>query len=145
MNRLGKLSNSRRFKVRRSEPGRGMGLFACTPIKKGELVIEYTGRMLPTKRADELGTKYLFEIDEDWTIDGSPRTNTARYINHSCRPNCEAYFQDGKILIFALRDIRVEEEFSMDYGDEYFDEFIKPVGCRCDACETRAQTTPMNV
>lgn len=122
-----------------------MGLFARVPIKKGGLVIEYTGKRLPTKLADELDTKYLFEIDEDWTIDGSPRTNTARYINHSCRPNCESDIRGGKILIFAVRDILEGEELSMDYGDEYFDEFIKPRGCRCDFCEVRTQTTPMNV
>lgn len=116
-----------------------MGLFACVPIQKGELVVEYTGKRIPTKIADELGTKYLFEIDEDWTIDGSPRTNTARYINHSCRPNCESDIRGGKILIFALRDIHVGEELSMDYGDEYFDEYIKPFGCRCDRCDVRRQ------
>ncbi len=143
MNRSGKLNNTR-FSIHRTI-GRGMGLFARVPFRKGELVVEYTGRKLPTKLADELDTKYLFEIDEDWTIDGSPRTNTARYINHSCRPNCESDIRDGKILIFALRNTSVGEELSMDYGDEYFDEFIKPVGCRCDFCGTRAQATPMNV
>lgn len=123
-----------RFAVLRSKPGRGMGLFALTSLKKGEFVIEYTGVKIPTSLADELSTKYLFELDDEWTIDGSSRLNTARYINHSCRPNCEADIRAGKILIFALRNVKEGEELSMDYGDEYFDEFIRPNGCRCDAC-----------
>ncbi len=122
-----------------------MGLFVRAPFRTGERVVEYTGKKIPTKVADELDTKYLFEIDEDWTIDGSPRTNTARYINHSCRPNCESDIRGGKIFIFALRNIREGEELTMDYGDEYFDEFIKPFGCRCDFCGIQAHTAPMNV
>ena len=138
-------TSSERFVVRRSGPGRGRGLFTRVPFRKGELVIEYTGNKIPTQLADELDTKYLFEIDEDWTIDGSPRTNTARYINHSCKPNCESDIRDGRILIFALRNIERGEELSMDYGDEYFDEFIKPVGCKCDSCGARRHTVPINV
>ncbi len=123
-----------RFAVRRSRPGRGFGLFAREAIARGEFLLEYTGRHLPTKEADELDTKYLFEIDKHWTIDGSPRSNTARYINHSCNPNCEADIRDGKILIFSTRPIAAGEELTMDYGEEYFDEFIKPSGCKCDSC-----------
>lgn len=128
------LPTTERFVVRRSKPGRGMGLFARTPIAEGDFILEYTGRHIPSKEADELDTKYLFEIDSEWTIDGSPRSNTARYINHACSPNCEADIRDGKILIFAVRDIADGAELTIDYGDEYFDEFIKPFGCRCDAC-----------
>ena len=68
----------------------GDGLFATVPIKKGEFIMEYTGERLPTAIADERESRYLFEIDEDWTIDGSDKSNTARYINHSCDPNAEA-------------------------------------------------------
>jgi SET domain-containing protein len=123
-----------RFIVRRSKPGRGYGLFARAPMKRGDFILEYTGIRIPTKQADELKTKYLFEIDEHWTVDGSPRTNTARYINHSCKPNCEADVVDGKVVIHAARVIFPGEELTMDYGDEYFDEFIKPYGCQCDSC-----------
>lgn len=144
MNELGKLQNSARFAVRRSGPGRGLGLFARTRISEGDFVVGYTGKKIPTRIADELDTKYLFEIDEEWTIDGSPRSNIARYINHSCRPNCEADVQNGRILIFALRDIASGEELCTDYGEEYFDEFIRPVGCRCDTCIVR-HTTPIKV
>ena len=134
-------SHRTRFVVRRSSPGRGFGLFAREPMGHGEFLLEYTGRHVPTKDADELDTKYLFEIDTYWTVDGSSRSNTARYINHSCDPNCEADIRDGKILIFAMRAIAAGEELTIDYGDEYFDEFIKPYGCKCDVC-TRTLHVP---
>lgn len=120
--------------VRRSRPGLGRGLFTTVPITKGDFVIEYTGKKIPTAYADTLKTRYLFEIDSDWTIDGSSPENTARYINHSCRPNCESELRDGRILIYAVRNIQKGEELTMDYGDEYFDEFIRPHGCKCEKC-----------
>ena len=122
------------FKIGRT-PGVGFGLFARKSFKKGEFVAEYTGRKITAKEADELTTKYLFEIDEKWTIDGSPRTNIARYMNHSCKPNCETDVIDGKIIICAIRKIEIGEELTFDYGEEYFDEFIKPEGCRCNKCK----------
>lgn len=126
-----------RLAVRRSGPGRGMGLFARVPYMKGEEIIEYVGIKIPTSLADTLDTKYLFELDEAWTIDGSSRSNLARYINHACVPNCEADILGEKILIFATRAIAVGEELTIDYGEEYFDEFIRPYGCRCDGCLNR--------
>jgi SET domain-containing protein len=138
-------TQDKRVAVRRSKPGCGLGLFAVDPIQEGSFVLEYTGRHVPSKEADGMDTKYLFEIDNYWTIDGSARSNTARYINHACDPNCEADIRDGKILIFAERDIESGEELTMDYGEEYFDEFIRPGGCRCSSCSVRTQTTPMNV
>lgn len=130
--------NSERFRIARAKPGLGNGLFARTPITEGEFVLEYTGTRITTAVADALPTRYLFEIDENWTIDGSPRSNLARYINHSCAPNCEVQIEDEKILIFALRDIAIGEELTFDYGEEYFDEFIKPVGCRCAGCTNKS-------
>ena len=124
-------SNDDRFTVRRT-PGKGMGLYTNVPFKKGDFVIEYTGDKIPTKVADELTTRYLFEIDETWTIDGKERGNIARYINHSCDPNCESEISDDdRILINAIKSIKPGEELSYDYGEEYFKEFLKPEGCRC--------------
>lgn len=125
---------TKKFRIGRSGPGRGLGLYARRYFQNGEFVIEYTGRKISTKEADALSTRYLFEIDKRWTIDGSPRSNIARYINHSCEPNCEADIFDEKILISALRDIEQGEELTFDYGKEYFDEFIKPIGCKCQKC-----------
>lgn len=130
-----------RFAVRRSRPGLGHGLFATAPIAAGDFILEYTGTRIPTKVADTLPSRYLFEIDRDWTIDGSSRANIARYINHSCEPNCEADIHDGAILIHAVRDIAPGEEITINYGEEYFDEFIRPVGCKCNAC-TRSLFSP---
>jgi SET domain-containing protein len=120
-----------RFVVRATGIGKGKGLFATSKIKKGSFVIEYTGDKIPTKVADTLGTRYLFEIDSEWTIDGASRTNTARYINHSCDPNCEVEIEGDRLMIYAVRNIARGEELSFDYGEEYFDDFIRPSGCKC--------------
>ncbi len=124
----------KKFRIGRSGPGRGFGLFSRVSYKKGEFVVEYTGTKISSKIADDLTTRYLFEIDEQWTIDGSPRTNIARYINHSCEPNCEVEIEDGRIMLYAVRAISAGEELTFDYGEEYFDEFIKPIGCKCSKC-----------
>ncbi|MBI5456315.1 SET domain-containing protein [Candidatus Kaiserbacteria bacterium] len=123
-----------KFAIRRSKPGAGYGLFATAPVSAGDFVLEYKGRHIPSGAADSLKTRYLFEIDSLWTIDGSSQGNTARYINHSCAPNCEAEIRDGKVLIFAERDIEAGEELTIDYGEEYFKEFIEPKGCACVKC-----------
>ncbi len=123
-----------KFAVRKSRPGLGHGLFATSALHKGDFVLEYSGRRIPTSLADTLKSRYLFEIDRRWTIDGSTRANVARYINHSCEPNCEGDVHDGRVLIYTARDIRKGEELTIDYGKEYFDEFIRPAGCKCDAC-----------
>lgn len=127
-----------RFSVKRSAPGMGQGLFAHVDIKKGDFILEYTGTKMPTKDANELKSRYLFEINDEWTIEGSARSNTARYINHSCDPNVEAEIRDGHIMIDAVRAIKKGEELTIDYGGEYYDEFIAPKSCRCPAQTHRA-------
>jgi len=112
----------------------GLGLFARKPIKKGRYIARYSGRKIPTATADELNNKYMFELNSRWTIDGATRRNLARYINHSCRPNAEVYFVRHVIKIRALRNIKAEEEITYNYGRDYFDCFIKAVGCKCIAC-----------
>jgi SET domain-containing protein len=123
-----------RFVVRKSRPGLGHGLFATQWLRSGDFVLEYQGSRIPTPIADALPSRYLFAVDEQWTIDGSDRENVARYINHSCDANCECDLRDGRILIFAARDIEKGEEITIDYGPEYFEEFIKPRGCKCAQC-----------
>jgi hypothetical protein len=76
-------------------------------------------------------SRYLFEINSRWTLDGPPSINTAGYINHACTPNVEAEIDRGKVNIYAVRAIKKGEELTIDYGTEYYDEFIKPVGCKC--------------
>lgn len=121
-----------RFSVKRSFSG--LGLFANDSFKKGDFVIEYTGKKLTDEEADQKGGKYLFKVKKNLTIDGTERHNLARYLNHSCRPNCEALIDGNRIVIEAKKKISPGEELTYDYGKEYFDEFIKSHGCRCSAC-----------
>lgn len=115
----------------------GLGLFTDIPIKKGEFVIEYFGEMLTADQANEKGGKYLFEISNRRTIDGTTRNNTARYINHSCRPNCETDIKKGRVFVFARRGIKEGEELTYDYGKDYWNEYIKPKGCLCEKCSEK--------
>lgn len=117
------------LRVRRSAAG--LGLYTDHPIKKGAVVIEYVGRVVSERESETSRSKYLFEISKHKTIDGKPRWNKAGYINHSCRPNCEPEIRKGRVFIEAKRNIKEGEELSYDYGKEYFDEHIKPFGCRC--------------
>jgi uncharacterized protein len=112
----------------------GRGLFAQEPIPKGACVIEYVGRTL---RGDEEYTsrsRYLFEVTKKKTIDGWNKRNTARYINHSCKPNCEIEIRNKRVWVFAKRNIKPGEELGYDYGKSYFNSFLKPIGCRCLKC-----------
>jgi uncharacterized protein len=112
----------------------GRGLFAQEPIPKGACVIEYIGRPVTQKEQHENRGKYLFWTSKDSMIDGNIRTNTARYINHSCVPNCEIDIRKKRIYVFALRRIKPGEELAYDYDEEYFDAHIKPRGCLCKKC-----------
>jgi SET domain-containing protein len=117
--------------VRRSYAG--LGLFAEEEIPKGAVIIEYTGRTLKPGEEDKSRSKYLFEVGKTKTIDGQSRSNTARYINHSCRPNCEPSIARGRVFIKARRKIKVGEELHYDYGKDYFNQMLKGV-CRCPKC-----------
>jgi len=116
----------------------GLGLFTRQPLKKGELVIEYTGEKITEAEANRRGGKYLFELNDNWTIDGKGRENKARYLNHSCKPNCypELDENEERIFIYAKRKIEPGEELTYHYGKMYFNDLIGKNGCRCDNCET---------
>lgn len=119
-------------KVKRSSAG--LGLFAAEDMPKDACIIEYVGRDITGPEEYTSNSKYLFGINSRKTIDGRARTNTARYINHSCRPNAEPEIKKGRIFIFAKRKILAGEEIVYDYGKEYWSEHIKPHGCRCLKC-----------
>ena len=119
-----------RLAVKRASAGRG--LFALEPIRKGACVAEYVGPTVDEWR--HVRNRYLFEVSKKKTINGWNRENLARFINHSCRPNCEIEIRRGRVFILAKRAIKEGEELSYDYGKEYFDAVIKPLGCKCLKC-----------
>ncbi|WP_213738533.1 SET domain-containing protein [Bradyrhizobium sp. dw_411] len=127
------------YRVGRSRTG--LGLFATKPIKKGAKIIRYFGPLLDSrkKKDDAIENKYLFELNGRWTIDGSVRKNIARYINHACKPNAESDVsaRKRKVVIRAIKKIEPGEEINYDYGTDYFKAYLKPIGCKCDACEKK--------
>lgn len=129
------------LKVKRGTSG--LGLFAEEKIPKGVFVTEYWGELLTDKQADERYGKYLFQMDNGKTIDGATRKNVARYINHACKPNCEVNFYGNRIYIESLRVIKPGEELTYDYDTEYFNEYIKPHGCRCGSCAKKRKRNPL--
>ena len=133
------IPDSKPYRIGRSKTG--LGLFATKSIKKGEKIIRYMGPMLDCrkKKDDAVENKYLFQITKRWTVDGSVRKNIARYINHACKPNAESDVSKKKlrIVIRAIKDIQPGDEINYDYGTEYFKEFLKPIGCKCDSCEAK--------
>jgi SET domain-containing protein len=120
----------------------GLGLFATKTFARGGYIVTYRGRRIPTDEAhareSRFGAKYMFEINNQWAIDGSSRKNLARYTNHSCNANAKAILRKGQIVLVALRSIAMGEEITFDYGKDYFDLFIKDSGCRCSECRAKA-------
>ena len=130
---------SKPYRVGRAKTG--LGLFATKPIKKGTKIIRYFGPLLDCnkKKDDAVENKYLFQLNKRWTIDGSVRKNIARYINHACKPNAESDVnpRKRKVVIRAIKNIEPGEEINYDYGTDYFKAYLKPIGCKCAACEKK--------
>ena len=133
------IPSNKPYRVGRSPTG--LGLFATKPIKKGSKIIRYFGPLLDSKKKkeDAIENKYLFELTNRWTIDGSVRKNVARYINHACKPNAESDVKPRKrkVVIRAIKNIEPGEEINYDYGTDYFKAYLKPIGCKCAACEKK--------
>ena len=126
------------YRVGRSRTG--LGLFATETIEKGAFIVEYKGRRITNaqaKRLEARGSRYMYEINSRFTVDGSSRSNMGRYANHSCRPNAESDVVKGKVILRARKKIKPGEEITYDYGREYFDIFLKPNGCKCANCVER--------
>src|SRR5215207_3355721 len=108
----------------RSSPIQGQGAFATEPIPAGIRLIEYAGERLTPAEAEarypdhptERHHTYLFAIDDDVVIDAAVNGNEARFINHSCAPNCDAVIDDGRIWIETIRDVAPGEELAYDYA-----------------------------
>ena len=130
------LNGAHAFRVGRSRTG--LGVFATEPIRKGTFIVDYTGPLLTNKECEDIpDNRYLFEVNARWTIDGSPRSNVARYINHSCRPNADPIIRDRRIRIKAIKNIEAGAEITYDYGKDHFNAYIKPHGCQCDKCREK--------
>lgn len=126
----------------------GFGLFAKTDISQGTKIIEYVGEKITKAESDrrgpklveyaknhhELGAVYIFELNQRYDIDGHVDYNAAKFINHSCDPNCEAEIIRGHIWIRALRDLKKGEELFYNYG--YSLDTFEDHPCRCgtDRC-----------
>lgn len=142
------------FEVRQSKI-QGRGVFALKNIRKGKRIVEYIGERIhpdeETIRYDEDKMKrhhtYLFEVDENVTIDGNSRGNEARYINHSCDPNCESVNEEGRIYIEAIKSIKPGEEITYDYNYEVEGRVTKKekefYKCRCNS--TNCRGTILNI
>lgn len=123
------------------------GVFAATDIPKGTRILEYKGDRITKaesyRRAcdrEDKGKKhgsamvYIFELNQRYDIDGNVAGNHARYINHSCDPNCESDIIKGKIWITATRDIKKDEELCYDYGYDLSDALSHPCKCGSNIC-----------
>ena len=134
----------------RPSPIAGVGAFATRPIKKGTRIIEYTGERIGNAEADRRYDEdkmrnhhtFLFTLNRQTVVDAAVGGNEARFINHSCAPNCEAVIVDGKrIYIEAIKDIPAGAELVYDYQYERTDDHTAEdeqfYACRCGAPECR--------
>ena len=123
----------------------GSGVFAKTDIKKNVKIIQYIGEKVSKSEGDKrsenrikrylnskkTGSVYIFELNSKYDIDGSPLYNKARYINHSCKPNCEVEIKNGKIWIKSIKNIKKDDELSYDYGYDFDPEDFMDHLCKC--------------
>jgi uncharacterized protein len=140
--------------VVRNSPIHGTGVFATRDIAEGEEIIEYTGRLMTHAEADAVypeddGHTFLYILNDDYVIDATVGGNEARWINHSCAPNCETIgieSDDGdpakeRLVITAIRDIRAGEELTYEYGivtDEPVTDEVRAMWvCRCGSPKCR--------
>jgi len=123
----------------------GSGIFASKNIKKNTKIIEYIGEKITKSEGDrrserrlkqflksqKTGSVYIFELNKKYDIDGSPLYNKARYINHSCEPNCEVEISNNQIWISSIKKIKKGEELSYDYGYEFDEDDFTDHICDC--------------
>ena len=125
------------YKIKKSKID-NRGLYAATDIKKNTKIIEYKGKIITVKETetnpkfDNDKAIYLFNLNKKYDLDGDFKYNTARLINHSCDPNCEVDGVGLKLWIYAVKDIKKNEELTYDYGFS-FDKDYKDFPCRCGA------------
>jgi SET domain-containing protein len=136
---------ARRFAVRKSSI-HGRGVFALAHIPKKTRIIEYKGELISDAEADRRYSKrhehsphtMLFSVDGGLVIDATRRGNAARWINHSCAPNCKIEEEGTRVFIDARRDIRRGEELTYDYNLQIGERHTKAAK-REHACFCRAR------
>ena len=140
------MTSNKKWIVRRSKI-HGYGVFASSDIKKGARIIEYIGEKISKSQGDKrsaarlkkyldsniTGSVYIFELNKKYDIDGSPRYNKARYINHSCDPNCEVEIVKDRIWISSIKNIKKGSELSYDYGYSFDKDDYKDHRCKCSS------------
>jgi uncharacterized protein len=137
------------FEIRRS-PIHGAGAFAKRDIRKGERLVEYKGERITEKQADRRYPDpddetphhtFLFQVDDDIVVDAAVGGNSARFINHSCNPNCEAVIEDDRIFIEALKKIPKGKELAYDYQfvleERHTPQLKRLYPCRCGSRNCR--------
>jgi SET domain-containing protein len=125
----------------------GRGGFAVRPIRTGKRIDEYVGEKISHKEADRRYDDnegrhhtFLFVLDDDVVLDARFGGNNARFLNHSCDPNCETVIENNRVWIKAIKPIKPDDELLYDYRfewqDEYEPEDIRYYACRCgtDKC-----------
>ncbi|NIP93072.1 MAG: SET domain-containing protein [Akkermansiaceae bacterium] len=125
----------------------GTGVYAAKDIPSGQRVIEYVGEKIDKEESEKRAHKqmehaertgeaavYIFTLSKKWDIDGNVPWNTARLLNHSCDPNCEAWIEEKRIFLYALRDIGEGEELTFDYGFDIENYEDHPCRCGSEEC-----------
>ncbi len=147
---MGRDRRSPRLVAVRTSPIHGRGGFAIRPIRRGTRIIEYTGERLGHGEADaryhddaaKRHHTFLFRVDRETVIDAAVGGNAARFLNHSCEPNCAVAIEKGRVFIDAIRDIAVGEELAYDcaFAREPGDDDPRAAArytCRCGARRCR--------
>lgn len=141
------MSDDRPFEIRESAI-QGLGAFATRRIPAGTRLIEYAGERLTPKQADERypddGDRhhtFLFAIDDDIVVDAAVNGNDARFLNHSCDPNCDVIVEDQRLWIETIRDVEPGEELAYDYAfileERHTPAAKKRYPCNCGAANCR--------
>ena len=129
---------------KKKSPLHGSGLFAARNIKKGEQVIEYIGDKVTKREGDKRADKqikkaeknkkngmvYVFELNKKYDIDGGVARNYARFINHSCDPNCEVEITNNEIWISSIKRIKKGAELYYNYGYPFETDYEEHI-CKC--------------
>jgi SET domain-containing protein len=121
----------------KQSPIHGTGGFARVNMRRGKRIIEYVGPKLSRSQRPvepDPHNAYIFTLDEDYDIDGSVEWNPARFLNHSCEPNCESGMVRLRIWLYARRTIKVGEELTYNYGHGLSDYQDRPCHCGASTC-----------